>query len=335
MNEFDLTIIVPIYKVESYIQRCLESVIAQEKDELRIECLLIDDCSPDKSMEVAQTVLDGYHGNISFMVLRHEHNRGLSAARNTGIKAAKGDYVFFLDSDDWLTPQSLAKMFAVLSDYPNSPLVIGQYVQDLRTLPAYEKTGLLTDTQEIKQLFLEEKVPFYAWNKMIKRSLIMEHSVFYVEGTIYEDLWWSYRLFNVVDSVFLLPEEVYVYETNPSSIMGTRFKNGELSISSYVFTFTNMLDYPYDGLRVNQYFFMFRHIIRAMDIYIHCMLPEELKQKFYVLRCRLMKQVYHDGPIILALYFLLMFSPFYYIFKLAFFRRRFDGLFWLMLRITK
>jgi len=79
MNEFDLTIIVPIYKVESYIQRCLESVIAQEKDGLRIECLLIDDCSPDKNMEVVQTVLDGYHGTISFTVLRHEHNRGLSA----------------------------------------------------------------------------------------------------------------------------------------------------------------------------------------------------------------------------------------------------------------
>ena len=335
MNEFDLTIIVPIYKVESYIQRCLESVIAQEKDGLRIECLLIDDCSPDKSMEVAQTVLDGYHGNISFMVLRHEHNRGLSAARNTGIKAAKGDYVFFLDSDDWLTPQSLAKMFAVLSDYPNCPLVIGQYVQDLRTLPAYEKTGLLTDTQEIKQLFLEEKIPIYAWNKLVKRTLLVEHSVFFVEGTIFEDLWWSFRVFNLVDSVYLLPEAVYVYEINPSSIMGTRFKNGELSIKSYVFTFNNMLDHPYDGLSVNQYFFMFRHIIRAMDIYIHCKLPKGIKKDFYALRCRLMKQVYRDGSMALAAYFLLMFSPFYYIFKFAFFRRRFDGLFWLMLRIAK
>jgi glycosyltransferase involved in cell wall biosynthesis len=335
MNEFDLTIIVPIYNVESYIQRCLESVIAQESDGLRIECLLIDDCSPDKSMEVVQTVLDGYHGTISFTVLHHEHNRGLSAARNTGIKAAKGDYVFFLDSDDWLTPQSLAKMFAVLSDYPNCPLVIGQYVQDLRTLPTYEKTGLLTDTQEIKQLFLEEKIPFYAWNKLVKRSLLVEHSVFFVEGTIFEDLWWSFRVFNLVDSVYLLPETVYVYEINPSSIMGTRLKNGELSINSYVFTFNNMLDHPYDGLSVNQYFFIFRHIIRAMDIYIHCKLPKGIKKDFYALRCRLMKQVYHDGPIILTLYFLLMFSPFYYIFKFAFFRRRFDGLFRLMLRIAK
>ena len=335
MTEFDITIIVPIYKVESYIRRCLESVIAQETDSLRMECILVDDSSPDNSMKIARQVLDDYHGNITFKVLHHERNRGLSAARNTGIMAAKGDYIFFLDSDDWLTPKSLSKMFAVLSDYPGCPLVIGQYVQDSRTLPAYEKTGLLTDTQEIKQMFLEERIPVHAWNKLVKRSLILDSSLFFVEGTIFEDEWWSYRLFNVVDSVFLLPEEVYVYETNPSSIMGTRFKNGDLSISSYVFTFTNMLDHPYDGLRVNQYFFMFRHIIRAMDIYIHCTLSEGLKKDFYALRCRLMKQVYHDGPIILTLYFLLMFSPFYYIFKLAFFRRRFDGLFRLMLRITK
>lgn len=335
MTEFDITIIVPIYKVESYIRRCLESVIAQETDSLRMECILVDDSSPDNSMKIARQVLDDYHGNITFKVLHHERNRGLSAARNTGIMAAKGDYIFFLDSDDWLTSKSLSKMFAVLSDYPGCPLVIGQYVQDSRTLPAYEKTGLLTDTQEIKQMFLEERIPVHAWNKLVKRSLILDSSLFFVEGTIFEDEWWSYRLFNVVDSVFLLPEEVYVYETNPSSIMGTRFKNGDLSISSYVFTFTNMLDHPYDGLRVNQYFFMFRHIIRAMDIYIHCTLSEGLKKDFYALRCRLMKQVYHDGPIILTLYFLLMFSPFYYIFKLAFFRRRFDGLFRLMLRITK
>ena len=335
MTEFDITIIVPIYNVELYIQRCLKSVIAQEVDNLRMECILVDDSSPDNSMKIARQVLDDYHGNITFKVLHHERNRGLSSARNTGIMAAHGDYIFFLDSDDWLTPKSLSKMFAVLSDYPDCLLIIGQYVNNSCTYPAYKKTGLLTDTQEIKQMFLEEKIPVYAWSKLIKRQLIVDCSVFFVEGIIYEDVWWSYRLFNVVDSVFLLPEEVYVYETNPSSIMGTRFKNGDLSISSYVFTFTNMFDHPYDGLRVNQYFFMFRHIIRAMDIYIHCTLSEGLKKDFYALRCRLMKQVYHDGPIILTLYFLLMFSPFYYIFKLAFFRRRFDGLFRLMLRITK
>jgi len=335
MTEFDLSIIVPIYKVESYIRRCLESVIAQETDSLRMECILVDDSSPDNSMKIAQQVLDDYHGNITFKVLHHERNRGLSAARNTGIMAAHGDYIFFLDSDDWLTPKSLSKMFAVLSDYPDCPLVIGQYVNNSCTLPAYKKTGLLTDTQEIKQMFLEEKIPVTAWDKLVKRQFLIDFSVFFVEGYIYEDVWWSYRLFNLVETVYLLPELVYIYETNPTSIMATRKKNGELSIKSYNFTFSNILNYPYKGLRVNQKLFIFRYIIMGMDIYIHCDLPKELKDEFYAIKCRLMKTVCHDGPIVLAVYFLLMFSPFYYIFKFAFFRRNFDRLFGLMLKIAK
>ncbi len=328
MTEFDLSIIVPIYKVESYIRRCLESVIAQETDSLRIECILVDDSSPDNSMKIAQQVLDDYHGNISFMVLRHEHNRGLSAARNTGINAAKGDYVFFLDSDDWLTPKSLSKMFAVLSDYPDCPLVIGQYVNNSCMHPAYKKTGLLTDTQEIKQMFLEEKIPVYAWSKLVKRQLIVDCSVFFVEGIIYEDVWWSYRLFNVVDSVFLLPEEVYVYETNPSSIMGTRFKNGELSVKSYVFTLNQLLDHPYEGLnaRHKMYAFFFLLMMRAVDIYIHVDLSAKLKEEFSALRHRFMKTVMNDGYFLLTIFYLMMFPPFCYLIKSALFRRVFHFL---------
>jgi len=335
MTEFDITIIVPIYNVELYIQRCLESVIVQEVDNLRMECILVDDSSPDNSMKIAQQVLDDYHGNITFKVLHHERNRGLSAARNTGIMAAHGDYIFFLDSDDWLTPKSLSKMFAVLSDYPDCPLVIGQHLNSSNTSPNYAKIGFLSDDQEIKQMFLEDRIPIYAWNKLVKRQLLIDFSVFFVEGYIYEDVWWSYRLFNLVETVYLLPELVYIYETNPTSIMATRKKNGELSIKSYNFTFSNILNYPYKGLRVNQKFFIFRYIIMGMDIYIHCDLPKELKDEFYAIKCRLMKTVCHDGPIVLAVYFLLMFSPFYYIFKFAFFRRNFDRLFGLMLKIAK
>lgn len=224
MNEYDISVVVPIYNVESFIQRCLKSVMAQEVDNLRMECILVDDSSPDNSMKIAQQVLDDYHGNITFKVLHHERNRGLSAARNTGIMAAQGDYIFFLDSDDWLTPKSLSKMYAVLSDYPDCPLVIGQHLNSSNTSPNYAKIGFLSDDQEIKQMFLEDIIPIYAWNKLVKRQLLIDFSVFFVEGYIYEDVWWSYRLFNLVETVYLLPELVYIYETNPTSIMATRKK---------------------------------------------------------------------------------------------------------------
>lgn len=325
MTEFDLSIIVPIYKVESYIRRCLESVIAQETDSLRMECILVDDSSPDDSMKIAQQVLDDYHGNITFKVLRHERNRGLSAARNTGIMAAKGDYIFFLDSDDWLTSKSLSKMFAVLSDYPGCPLVIGRYVQGSRTFPDDEKVGLLTDSQEIKQMFFEERIPVYAWNKLVKRSLILDSSLFFVEGAIFEDVWWSYRLFNLVESVCVLLETVYVYEINPTSIMSTRFKNGELSVKSYVLMLNQLVDHPYEGFRAKHkmYAFFFLLMMRAVDIYIHVDLSERLKKDFVMLRRRFIKAVMRDGYYLLALFYLLMFPPFCYLIKSGFFRHHF------------
>ena len=97
-----ISIIIPIYNVEPYIEDCLQSVMRQTYRGM-MECILVDDCGTDNSMKVAEQLIKIYNGPIDFKVLHHEHNRGLSAARNTGIDAACGDYVYFLDSDDWIS----------------------------------------------------------------------------------------------------------------------------------------------------------------------------------------------------------------------------------------
>ena len=81
--EFDITVIIPVYKVEKFIERCLCSVMKQTYKKA-FECILVNDCTPDNSMSIVQRIIDGYQGNISFRVINHEKNRGLSAARNTG-----------------------------------------------------------------------------------------------------------------------------------------------------------------------------------------------------------------------------------------------------------
>jgi len=95
-----ISVIIPIYNVEKFIRRCLESVIAQECAEFDIECILVDDCSVDMSMVIAKEIIDHYHGQISFHILSNSENQGPSVSRNNGMMIAKGDYVFFLDSDD-------------------------------------------------------------------------------------------------------------------------------------------------------------------------------------------------------------------------------------------
>ena len=88
--QLSLSIIIPIYNVEKYIERCLESIISQDTSRYEIECVLINDCTPDNSITIARNIINNYHGNIQFRVLEHEKNKGLSEARNTGIRNATG-----------------------------------------------------------------------------------------------------------------------------------------------------------------------------------------------------------------------------------------------------
>ena len=103
----DVSIIIPIYNVEKYVAECLNSVISQTYDHSKIECILVDDCTPDKSMDVVNKIIGEYNGEMTFITRRHKENKGLSAARNTGISIATGEYLYFLDSDDYIYPNSL------------------------------------------------------------------------------------------------------------------------------------------------------------------------------------------------------------------------------------
>ena len=90
-----VSIIIPVYKVEAYIERCLTSVMHQNYQDSAIECILVDDDSPDKSIYLAQDMISRYHGSIDFKIIRNDKNRGLSVARNNGIEHATGKYLFF------------------------------------------------------------------------------------------------------------------------------------------------------------------------------------------------------------------------------------------------
>jgi len=94
-----VSIIIPLYNVKKYISDCLLSV-ARQTFRGKIECIIVDDCGTDNSVTLAEQFIAGYDGPIEFTMCHHNHNRGLSAARNTGIDVATGDYIYFLDSDD-------------------------------------------------------------------------------------------------------------------------------------------------------------------------------------------------------------------------------------------
>ena len=110
-----VSIVIPIYNVSAYIENCLESVRKQIYQDL--EVILVDDCGTDNSMEIVQEYLE-YHNFVEVKIIHHTHNRGLSAARNTGLEAATGDYVYFLDSDDALMEDCIFILVAPVEAQP-------------------------------------------------------------------------------------------------------------------------------------------------------------------------------------------------------------------------
>ena len=105
-----ISVIIPVYNVEKYIYRCIESIINQTMTE-DIECIIVNDATPDKSINIIKEILSHYNGNISFKIINHEKNEGLAAARETGMKYAQGDYIIHLDSDDYCEINMLEEMY--------------------------------------------------------------------------------------------------------------------------------------------------------------------------------------------------------------------------------
>ena len=118
-----VSIIIPVYNVSDYIERCIRSVMEQTYQ--IIECILVDDCSPDDSITKAESLIRQYGGSVEFVILRHDKNIGLSGARNTGINHSTGDYLYFLDSDDEITPICIESLMKVARENPTSDIVQG------------------------------------------------------------------------------------------------------------------------------------------------------------------------------------------------------------------
>ena len=112
----DLSIIIPIYNVEKYIRRCIESVMTQSVSGLGIECILVNDCTPDDSMRIVNEMIDSYLGPIQFVVLQHDKNRGLSAARNTGEAHAIAPFVVLWGAR-YLEKTAIGNVFLVLGKH--------------------------------------------------------------------------------------------------------------------------------------------------------------------------------------------------------------------------
>lgn len=222
----NVSIIVPVYNVSAYIERCIKSVMCQSFTG-SMECIIVNDCTTDDSIEKCETLISAYDGPITFLILHHEKNRGLSAARNTGTMAAKGEYIYYLDSDDELVPESIELLYAQVKKYPDVEMVQGtreiipqQVCDDISFL---NEIDYIDDNSWIRYHFYRNscRLPVNAWDKLILKSFIYNNSLFFREGLIHEDELWMYKVSKILAKFSVVHNTTYKHYVTPNSIMTT------------------------------------------------------------------------------------------------------------------
>lgn len=219
-----MSIIIPIYNVAPYIEMCIRSVIEQTTTE-SIECILVDDCGTDNSVEIAENLLANYQGNIQFHLVHHEHNRGLSAARNTGVEKSCGEWLYFLDSDDSIIPVCIELMLDKANKYPQSEIVFAGanataknflwMDNSKKNLPEYSEDPNWLQLSMLKRLYLG----MAAWNKLISRHFFYDNKLFFIEGLILEDEVWNMQVARCLKSASFLTINTYNYTCREDSIL--------------------------------------------------------------------------------------------------------------------
>lgn len=242
-----ISIIIPVYNVAEYIEECLNSVIAQTYMG-DMECLIVDDCGTDNSIAIAERIIQNYQGNIKFQILHHDHNRGLSAARNTGIKASTGDYVYFLDSDDYITIDCIETLAKVVNYKGTIDLVQSNYSllkNDKITPSDFTKYYNIQYTEDkdyiIKALLDMERFPVMAWNRLVNRIFILRNGLFFQEGIYHEDNLWTFFLAKAVNSMYINYSSTYIYLIREDSIMGKRTADG-IKVDSLIYIMHSFIE---------------------------------------------------------------------------------------------
>ena len=285
-----LSIIIPVYNVEKYLSECLDSVINQTLKEIEIIC--VDDCSPDNSL----SILNEYAKKDSrIKIIQHEKNQGLGAARNTGVNAANGEYIWFIDSDDFITKESCQLLYETAKD--NDVDILG-----------FCAVNFVYENNNFKKLFTDNYYTDWPKNEVIKPSenhdIIKKHfpvsACCYISkkdfisrfsfrsGVYFEDTDFTPIAFYNAEKLYNICYAPYFRRINPESITQTDFSKKKLSdMISVLFELANYIRQNYVPRNTFLYYFYIsyiEHVIYYINKYPDISSNEEKKSKVYELK---------------------------------------------------
>lgn len=269
-----ISIIIPIYKVRDYIVDCLSSIIKQNVDESLYEVILVNDGTPDDSMEIASPFIE----KINNIKIINQKNQGLSVARNNGFSLAEGEYIWFVDSDDWLLQDALINVFRAIEENPNCPVFSSRLLMNFEDgrQPKTEFNPTIFQLSGKDYLRLGYKQG--AVQRFIfKKDFLLKYNLHFFPGILHEDGLFGIQMLYLTPKVCILQNPVYAYRIRTSgSIMSSvsvRSANDMLFIHKELRKFqlarVDKLDQPWFQLRlaflIKDLYFFSRNIIRTKE----------------------------------------------------------------------
>jgi len=225
-----VTIGIPVYNVEPYIEKCLLSVLGQTYDNLEI--LVIDDLGTDNSMRMVADLQNSHPRGAELRVIRHEQNKGLGEARNTAIDAAKGTYLYFVDSDDYIEPNTVELLMAEAVEHDTDVVMASSRKVvygsgEERPTFVYKQKEVLAG-KDVFPLYLCQDLRWHiginAWNNLFKTDFLRRHNLRFAARKDEDALFLS-DFYSEVERAVLLPDVTYNYVLRPGSIMGNQARD--------------------------------------------------------------------------------------------------------------
>lgn len=271
-----ISIIIPVYKVEKYLEKCIESVLKQTYTNLQI--ILVDDGSPDNCGKIC----DEYAKKDSRIEVIHKANGGLSDARNVGISKAKGRYIGFVDSDDYIKENMYEILLNLIKKYDADVSICNLYdVIDGNEYIRNKENGIreYSRLDILKEVLLDKNIQSYAWNKLYKKELFDE--VKYPIGKKYEDIGTTFYIFEKCNKIVVTSEPEYYYLKRSDSLVNnvtesTVFDYMELILQRYLYINDNIKELK----QYNDYYLVRTLLTANNDIKELKQIEEKTKQKY-------------------------------------------------------
>ena len=205
-----VTVIIPVFNVSAFIRRCVQALMNQTLKE--VQYIFVDDASPDDSVEIIRKELESFpERKADVSIVSHEKNRGLPAARNTGLARAEGEYIYHCDSDDWIEPDMLEKLYAAAKER-DADIAYCDFFLSFEKNERYMSNPSFDNAKEmLKKGFLSGRMKYNVWNKLVRKSLYDDNRIDFPEGHPMGEDMTMIQLAAVADKVSYVPEALYHY----------------------------------------------------------------------------------------------------------------------------